>query len=130
MNLKYSLIVPCYNVEKYIAKFLKSLEYNLNSNMEVIFIDDGSTDNTGRLIDDYIARYDNVRRVYKINGGVSSARNLGLENANGEYIVWADPDDYLSENYINTIDEVLVKYKFPDMLLFDYYEKDNDKIKY
>lgn len=130
MNVKYSLIVPCYNVERYIVKFLRSLDCNLNLDMEIILVDDGSTDSSGKLIDEYAAQHDNVKVFHKINGGVSSARNLGLKNASGEYIIWADPDDYLSENYINTIVESLAKYKFPDMLLFDYYEKDNSKIKY
>lgn len=102
MNGKYkiSIIVPAYNVEKYIEKCSISILKQTYENIELIIVNDGSTDNTAQIIDD-IAKLDNrVRIIHKENAGVSSTRNVGIENATGDYIVFVDGDDFISADYI------------------------------
>lgn len=118
-----SMVVPIYGVEKYIHKFLASLTPNLRSEVEVILVDDGSKDNCGEIIDEYaVLHRDTVNVIHKSNGGVSSARNAGLDIAKGEYIIFPDPDDYLDASFATTILEAIEQYKQPDVVLFDYYE--------
>ena len=117
------MVVPIYGVEKYIHKFLTSLTPNLCPKVEVILVDDGSIDNCGAIIDEYADLHsDVVSVIHKPNGGVSSARNAGLEKATGEYILFPDPDDYLDEKFSATILEAIEKYKQPDVVLFDYHD--------
>ena len=98
MNQKVSIVIPVYNVEKYIERCLKSILNQTLDSIEVIVIDDGSTDKSGLICDEYSKRYDNIRVFHKENGGVSSARNLGITVAKGEYITFADPDDFLNKD--------------------------------
>ncbi|MBQ7884187.1 MAG: glycosyltransferase [Phascolarctobacterium sp.] len=125
-----SLIVPIYGVEKYIDRFLYSLEKNLQSGIEVLLIDDGTRDNSGKIADKFaLLHADNVKVVHKENGGASSARNLGLDIARGKYVIFPDSDDYLSEDYVAVILNSIKKYNEPDMIFFDYYVVENDKDK-
>ena len=95
---KVSLIVPVYNVEKYIGRCLEScLEQTLND-LEIILIDDGSTDNSGIILDQYKDKDPRFFVIHKENGGLSSARNAGLDVASGEWIMFLDSDDYLVPN--------------------------------
>lgn len=88
---RLSLIVPIYGVEKYINRFLASLLPNLQSDIEIIMIDDGSPDNCGAIIDDFQKNQPYpIRVTYTKNNGVSAARNIGLSIATGEYIAFAD----------------------------------------
>lgn len=120
---KLSLIVPIYGVERYIYKFLDTLEKNLKPNIEVLMIDDGTKDNSGKIVDEFALKHqDIVKVVHKENGGVSSARNIGLRLAIGEYVIFPDPDDYLADNYIETILNAIEEYNNPDMVFFDFYE--------
>ena len=120
--IKLSLCVPIYGVEKEIPRFLDSLEKNLCEGVEVILVDDGAKDNSGKIADAFAKKYsDAVRVIHKPNGGLSSARNKGLEMARGEYVIFPDPDDYLADDYVSTILDAIEKYDAPDMILFDYY---------
>ena len=98
MEEKISVIIPVYNVEKYISRCLDSILNQSYKNVEIIIINDGSTDKSGLICDEYSKRYDNIRVFHKENGGVSSARNLGITVAKGEYITFADPDDFLNKD--------------------------------
>ncbi len=93
---KVSVIVPCYNVENFIHKCLFSLCNQSLKDIEIIAIDDGSTDKTGSILDDYAKKYDNIKVIHKNNGGVSAARNDALEMASGEYIGFLDSDDWVN----------------------------------
>ena len=116
------MIVSIYGVEQYIKRFLNSLEKNLTSEIEVILVDDGTKDNSGKIADEFALSYpEYVKVIHKENGGVSSARNKGLELAQGEYVIFPDPDDYLDEKYVATILKTIEKYNEPDMIFFDYY---------
>ncbi len=94
MNL-ISVIIPVYNAEKYITACLESVKNQTYTNIEVLLIDDGSTDNSGKICDEYAANDTRFKVFHKQNGGVSSARNLGLEKATGDYYHFPDCDDYL-----------------------------------
>ena len=98
--LKVSIIVPIYNAEKYLRKCINSILEQTFKNFEVVLVDDGSTDNSANICDEYAARDDRVVVIHKGNGGVSSARNTGLNIACGEYIIFVDSEDYVSKNMI------------------------------
>lgn len=101
---KVSIIVPVYNVEKYIAKCLDSLVNQTLSDIEVIVVNDGSPDNSQTIIDDYVAKYPDIIKSYtKENGGQGSARNYGLKKATGEYIGYVDSDDYVRKDMFETL---------------------------
>ena len=95
---KISVIVPVYNTEKYLHRCIDSILAQTFEDFELLLIDDGSKDNSGAICDEYAARDSRVRVFHKENGGVSSARNLGLDNAVGEWIAWVDSDDYIAPN--------------------------------
>lgn len=96
---KISVIIPVYNTEKYLARCFESILNQNFTDMEVILVDDGSTDNSPSLCDEYAARDNRVRVVHQPNAGVSNARNHGLEIAHGEFIHFADSDDFLEGNF-------------------------------
>ena len=94
-----SIIVPVYNVEKYIRCCIDSLLAQTYKNIEILLIDDGSKDRSGIICDEYALKDDRIRVIHKANGGVSSARNMGLDNAIGKYIMFCDPDDYVEPTW-------------------------------
>ena len=96
--IKVSIIVPVYNVEKYIHKCLDSLVNQTLKELEFIFVNDGSPDNSPKIIKEYQKKDKRIKLLNKENGGQASARNLGLEHAKGEYIAFLDSDDYVKEN--------------------------------
>ena len=100
---KVSIVVPCYKVEKYIAELIESLQKQTFKDIEVILVDDGSPDRTGAICDEYAAKDTRLHVIHKPNGGVSAARNDGMRAATGEYIIFADSDDYLPENAIELL---------------------------
>lgn len=95
---KISVIVPVYNVEKYLRRCIDSILAQTFTDFEVLLIDDGSTDTSGKICDEYAEKDNRVRVFHKKNGGVSSARNKGLDNARGEWICFVDADDWLYNN--------------------------------
>lgn len=95
MNPMVSVIVPVYRVEKYLDRCVLSLLSQSYDNLEVILVDDGSPDQCPKMCDDFALKDPRIKVIHKPNGGVSSARNAGLENANGEYICFVDSDDYV-----------------------------------
>ena len=97
MNPLVSIIVPVFNVEKYLEECLDSILNQTYENIEVILVDDGSTDSSGKICDEYLKKDSKIKVFHKTNGGLSDARNYGVENSNGEYIIFVDSDDYLSK---------------------------------
>ena len=104
-----SIIVPVFNNTKFIDECIRSLRNQTYSNLEVLLIDDGSDVNIGKLYDNYARG--GVKVIHKPNGGVSSARNLGIAQARGEFICFVDSDDYVAPRYIETLYSAIVKYK-------------------
>ncbi len=110
---KISIIVPIYNAEKFLHKCINSILCQTFSDFELILVDDGSPDNSGKICDEYERRDHRVTVIHKKNGGVSSARNAGIEVAKGEYICFVDSDDYVERDYIECL--VNTKSKYPNI---------------
>ena len=98
-----SIIVPVYNVEIYLKKCIDSIINQTYKNLEIIIIDDGSNDNSGRICDEYLELDGRIRVFHKSNGGLSSARNYGIDKAKGEYICFIDSDDYIQCDMIEKL---------------------------
>lgn len=100
-DLDLSVIVPCYNVEKYVAQCLDSLLHQQTQyTFEVIAVNDGATDGTGRILDEYASRFDALHVINCENGGLAAARNTGIGEARGRYLTFVDSDDYVSDGFI------------------------------
>ena len=100
-NPKISIIVPVYNVEQYLPRCIDSILNQSFADFELLLIDDGSKDKSGAICDEYAAKDSRIRVYHKENGGVSSARNIGLENARGEWLSFIDGDDEITDGYFN-----------------------------
>ena len=98
-----SIVVPIYNVEKYLKKCLDSIINQTYKNIEIILINDGSTDNSGKICDNYKENYDNVVVIHNKNRGVSVSRNIGIDKAKGNYITFIDADDYIEPDMIEKL---------------------------
>lgn len=98
-----SIIVPVYNVEKYIRECLDSLINQTYKNIEIIIVDDGSTDKSGEICDEYEKKNKNIRVIHKKNEGLGFARNTGLENVNGKFVTFVDSDDYVDNNFVEEL---------------------------
>lgn len=124
-----SVIVPVYKAEKYLHRCVDSLLAQTFRDFEVLLVDDGSPDRSGELCDEYAARDPRVRVFHKENGGVSSARQCGLDHAQGEYTIHADPDDWVEPTML---EELYRKAKEvdADMVICDYYEEFRDRTIY
>lgn len=96
-----SIIIPVYNAERYIERCIDSVIKQSHTNWELLLIDDGSRDSSGSICDKYSLTDNRIHVYHKQNGGVSSARNLGIEKANGEWIAFVDADDYIKEDYLS-----------------------------
>ena len=102
-NKLVSIIVPVYNVEKYLPKCVGSLINQTYKNVEIILVDDGSTDQSGNICDTYLEKDNRIVVLHKKNGGLSDARNFGIEHAKGDYYSFVDSDDYLKEKTIENL---------------------------
>lgn len=105
-----SLIIPVYNVEKYFAKCMESVFAQTYSNFEIILVDDGSTDNSGKMCDTYAEQDVRVRVFHKTNGGLSDARNFGVARCNGDLVAFIDSDDFVTNDYLSYLYELMAKY--------------------
>ena len=100
-----SIIVPIYNVEKYLSRCVDSILNQTFTDFELILVDDGSTDNSGKICDEYAEKDCRIKVIHKDNWGVSSARNVGLENSVGEYIMFCDSDDFVEKNAVSVAEK-------------------------
>ena len=116
-RIMFSIIIPGYNVEKYISECLDSILIQKYTNYEILCIDDGSTDNTYSILCQYAKKNNCIKVFHQNNNGVASARNLGLNNAVGLYILFIDSDDSISYNALNTLNTIIKKYK-SDIIIF------------
>ena len=111
-----SVIVPVYNVEKYIKKGIESLLAQSYQNIEIILVDDGSPDNSPMILDQYAKKDSRIRVLHQKNQGVSTARNNGIKITNGEYVLFVDCDDYVREDYVEYFYQLISK-KSADMAI-------------
>lgn len=105
-NLLFSIIIPCYNVEKYICRTIDSVLNQTFNNYEIILINDGSKDNTGKILDEYRKKEKRIKVIHQENKGVSEARNIGIKKALGKYIYFLDGDDTIDENLLLKANEI------------------------
>lgn len=103
MSKAISFIIPVYNVENYLKECVDSILCQLTDECEIILVDDGATDSSGSICDDYASMGSKVKAVHQKNGGLAAARNTGLSHANGEYIAFVDSDDYLAHDCVSEI---------------------------
>lgn len=104
-----SIIIPIYNAEKYLKRCLDSVVNQTFKSLEIILINDGSTDNSLRIMNEYKGNYNNIEIINQQNAGQGEARNNGISIATGEYITFADADDWLSENYVQVLYDAIKK---------------------
>ena len=109
MNGLISIIIPVYNVEKYLDRCLESVVSQTYNNLEIILVDDGSTDSSSRLSDDWAKKDKRINVFHKENGGLSDARNYGVTKSKGTYIFFVDSDDCISEKTIEILNDLLTK---------------------
>ena len=105
-----SVVIPAYKAEKYIDRCLNSLACQTYKNIEIIIVNDGSPDNTGKMLDDWAKRDNRIKVIHKQNGGVSSARNEGLKAVSGKYTCFVDIDDEVKPDYVNLLYKAITEY--------------------
>ncbi len=125
MEIKVSVIIPIYKVEKYIKKCVYSVIQQNYTNIEVILVDDGSPDNCPQICDEFAANDDRIKVIHKANGGLSDARNVGVNEATGDYILFLDSDDYWEGK--NCLDSLVDRAKLqPDIILYGTYDTNEE----
>jgi glycosyltransferase involved in cell wall biosynthesis len=102
-DILVSVVVPIYNVEEYLSRCIDSIIRQSYENIEIILVDDGSPDNSGVICDNYAEQDSRITVIHKSNGGLSDARNAGIDISNGEYITFIDSDDFIDEKYIEIL---------------------------
>jgi len=105
-----TVVIPIFNVEKYLNKCIDSVLSQTYSNIEIILVNDGSTDNSGMMCDEYKNKDSRIKVIHKKNGGLSEARNFGIEVSSGKYITFIDSDDYVEKDYIEYLYYLIQKY--------------------
>ena len=100
-QIKISVIVPIYNVETFLPKCVESIILQSHKNVEIILINDGSPDSCGQICDEYANKDARIKVIHKNNSGVSDTRNIGIENATGDYVCFVDGDDYIMDDYVS-----------------------------
>ena len=131
MSVKFSIIIPVYNVKNYLSECVNSVLNQTYKEFEVLLIDDGSTDGSSELCDKYNRENSQVHVFHQKNQGVASARNLGIEQASGDYILFLDSDDWIDSKTIEYLENRLEKKQY-DVIIFSYAKEygDNSYIKY
>ena len=129
MTEKITVIVPVYNVENYLEKCLDSLINQTYKNLEIIVINDGSTDNSGEICQEYAQKDNRIIYVEQENGGLSDARNAGLERMTGSYVTFVDSDDWVEPDYVEVLHNKLIGYQ-ADIAIGNYYSYNEDEAMY
>lgn len=110
MNPKISVIIPVYNVEKYLDRCVESVVNQTYKNLEIILIDDGSPDNCPKMCDEWASRDSRIRTVHRTNGGQSCARNAGLSIVTGDYVTFIDSDDWIALDMYESLHDLIIRY--------------------
>lgn len=124
---KYSIIIPIYKAEATLRRCVDSILDQHYPDMELILVNDGSPDRSGDICEDYAARFGCVVCIHKPNGGVSSARNAGLDRASGKYVLFVDSDDYVADRYFSALDAMCAESEY-DFVMFSYHITDGKQI--
>lgn len=126
MEKFFSIILSIYNVEDYLKRCIDSILDQKFTDYEIILVDDGSTDSSSEICDEYCKSNSNIKVVHKENGGLSSARNSGLEVADGKYIFWVDADDWLESDALQILYNKIQEY-YPDIVTFNHCKRPSDE---
>ena len=129
MDDKITVIVPVYNVENYLRKCLDSIITQTYKNIEIIVVNDGSTDASGQICQEYAQKDNRIIYIEKENGGLSDARNVGLDKMTGSYVTFIDSDDWIEQDYIETLYKKIVEYQ-ADIAVGNYYSYNEDEETY
>lgn len=129
MTEKITVIVPVYNVEHYLEKCLDSLIDQTYKNLEIIVVNDGSTDNSGTICQEYAQKDDRIVYIEKENGGLSDARNVGLDKMTGSYVTFVDSDDWVESDYVEVLYNKLIESQ-ADVSVGNYYSYNEDERMY
>lgn len=127
MRLLVSVVVPIYNVEKYLIHCVQTIQHQSYKNIEIILVDDGSPDNCGRICDEFAKQDQRVKAIHKQNGGLSDARNAGIDIAAGDYITFIDSDDFIMPDMIETLMNLITD-KNTDIAQCNYTRRQDDHI--
>lgn len=122
--MRYSIIIPVYNVSKYLPRCLDSAIAQAGDDYEIITVDDGSTDESGMILKEYMSSHNNIKVISQSNKGLGGARNTGIKEASGDYVIFLDSDDYISMSMLRTITYYLSSNEI-DLLAFDCYHVNN-----
>ena len=120
---KISVIFPIYNVEKYLKKSIESVRNQTYENLEIILVDDGSTDNSGKICDKIAKSDERVKVIHKQNGGLATARNTGYQESTGTYLMYIDSDDIVKKDVVKNCVEAIEK-EDSDVVIFGYEKVD------
>lgn len=125
-----TVVIPVYNVEKYLKRCIDSILIQEWKNYDILLVDDGSTDNSPQICEDYAKAYDIISVIHKENGGLSEARNTGISNAEGEYVYFLDSDDWIEPNTFSDLAEVIESDQY-DIISFnpEFVKSEHDIIK-
>lgn len=121
VKCRFSMIVPVYNVKRYLKRCVESLveQEGAEAKREIILVDDGSTDGSGELCDQFAALYENVVTYHKQNGGLSSARNYGIDRAQGEWVLFVDSDDYVSRKSCHVLETMISDHPDAEVMVYN-----------
>ena len=125
-NLRFSIVVPIYNVEKFLDQCITSVLSQKYDNYELILVDDGATDDSGKICDAYALKNDHIRVIHKANGGLVSARRAGVMVAKGEYVGYADGDDWVADSWLAEVDKVITE-SHPDIVEYNAFKSTDGK---
>ena len=122
MELRFSVVVPIYNVEDFLEQCIESVLNQTYTNFELILVDDGATDQSGRICDDYAKKDDRIVVIHKKNGGLVSAREAGVMVEKGQYVGYVDGDDWVDEKWLHILNEIIIKQSAPDIIEYNVYK--------
>lgn len=130
MNITISVIIPIYNVGVYLEECMNSVIDQTYEYKEIVLVDDGSTDNSPEICDYYVSKYNYIKVIHKQNGGLSDARNVGIKNSNGDYLLFLDADDFFNDKFAiqKLVDRINLTHA--DLLNFSYIKYYEDLNKY
>lgn len=118
--MKFSILVPVYNVEKHLIECLESILLQTFKDYELILVDDGSTDSSGKICDEYSSKHKHIKVIHQKNYGLLCARRIGIANAQGDYSLFIDSDDFVDSNLLQTLAETIYKHADIDLILYSF----------
>lgn len=126
-SILFSIVVPIYNVEQFLDKCVRSILEQTYTKFELILVDDGSTDSSGQMCDQYEEEDCRITVIHKKNGGLVSARKAGISVAKGDYAVCVDSDDWIDKKHLQELSRIVHDYSSPDIICFGHYEVSEGK---